>query len=67
MPLMVGANEMSSVFKTHKFRKYSHSESESDNKYEENPRCVFFISFINSHFKVKKKVSTSLMTATCRL
>ena len=55
MALMEGANAMSPVLVTHKLWKHSNSESEYVNKYKENPRLVFFISSVNSHFKVKKK------------
>ena len=53
MPLIVGANAVLPLFVTHKFWKCSNSEFESDNKCKENPRCVFFISFVNLHFMVK--------------
>ena len=55
IPLIEEANVMSPVVVTHQFRKCSNSESESDNKYKENLRHVFFISLVNLHFKVKKE------------
>ena len=42
---MVDASAMLSEFVTHKFLKFSNSVSESDDKYNENPRRVIFISF----------------------